>query len=129
VESPIVSNTVCAGVYRAVLKSKCHSAVLPPLNRSKVVDAIGVITFSNVGSSLLAIASTAAARTRHFFSEHGLAKAASIFGSRSVASSCPAAARTAVLSSLTDSLEHLVPGPAERHEPNAGLELNPRQNL
>src|SRR5437773_4622515 len=51
----------------------------------------GVITFNREGLSLLAIAYTAAARTGHFLSEQALARAASIFGSRSAASSLAAA--------------------------------------
>src|SRR5438270_9455216 len=49
---------------------------------------------------VLAIANTAASRTRQFLSEQALANAALILGSRSVASSFAAATRMGVVSSL-----------------------------
>src|SRR5580704_6450472 len=69
-----------------------HTPVFPLLSRSTAAEAsyltisflssnAGVSKFRDAGSSLLTMASTAAARTRHFLSEQALAKAALIFGS------------------------------------------------
>src|SRR5579863_7862210 len=90
---------------------KACSAAFPALKRSTAADVSyltmsflscnsGMIMFSRARLSLFAIANTAAARTDHFLSEHALANAASIFGSRSFASSFAAATRTGLLWSL-----------------------------
>src|SRR5260370_37512954 len=109
---PSRSDLNSRGIHQGSSKGRRHglevrgqSVDLWPINRSTAADAsyltmsllsssTGMIAYSNVGSSLLAIASTAAARTRHFLSEQAVTKAAPIFALRSPESSCAAATRT-----------------------------------
>jgi hypothetical protein len=125
-------STYCCGQPKAPRKVDRHPRVAPTPTRIAIISTPSMVATRNVArirsipfirqprfrwvasrSSLLAIAYTAAARTGHFLSAQALANAASIVGSRSVASSFVAATRTGLWRSLLTLLKTSYAGPSK----------------